>query len=101
VLAAALSPSGTVLYAITANGPPNRHNLGKVAGYDVATGACVRPSRMLGGGAGQRGIAMAVSGRFALVYPLRSDRVQELNLATGQQWSVPVAAADTPVGAAW
>jgi len=35
------------------------------------------------------------------VYPLRSDRVQELNLATGQQWSVPVAAADTPVGAAW
>ena len=101
VLAAALSPSGTVLYAITANGPPNRHNLGKVAGYDVATGARVRPSRMLGGGAGQRGIAVAVSGRFALVYPLRSDRVQELNLATGQQWSVPVAAADTPVGAAW
>jgi hypothetical protein len=101
VLAAALSPSGTVLYVITANGPPNRHDLGKVTGYDVATGARVQPSRMLGGGAGQRGIAVAVSGRFALVYPLRSDRVQELNLATGQQRSVPVAAADTPVGAAW
>jgi hypothetical protein len=42
-----------------------------------------------------------VSGRFALVYPLRPGRVQELNLATGQQRSVPVAAADTPVGAAW
>jgi hypothetical protein len=72
-----------------------------VAGYDVATGGRVRPSRVLGGGAGPRGIAVAVSGRFALVYPSRPGRVQELNLATGQQRSVPVAAADTPVGAAW
>jgi hypothetical protein len=101
VLAAALSPSGAVLYAITANGPPYRHVLGKVAGYDVVTGARVRPSRVLAGGAGPRGIAVAVSGRFALVYPLRPGSVQELNLATGQQRSVPVAAADTPVGAAW
>jgi hypothetical protein len=101
VLAAALSPSGTVLYAITANGPPNWHSLGKLAGYDVTTGARVRPSRVLGGGVGPRGLAVAASGRFALVYPLRSDRVQELNLATGQQRSVPVAAPDTPAGAAW
>jgi len=67
----------------------------------VTTGARVRPSRVLGGGAGPRGLAVAASGRFALVYPLRSDRVQELNLATGQQRSVPVAAPDTPAGAAW
>jgi hypothetical protein len=101
VLAVALSPSGKVLFAITADGPPNRRHGGKVAGYDPFTGTLVLRARVLAGGAGPPGISPAVSGRFALVYLLRPGRVQELNLATGQQRSIPVAAADTPVGAAW
>jgi len=100
VLAAALSPSGRLLFAITADGLPNRRN-GKVAGYDAVTGAQVVRARVLAGGAGPPGISPAASGRFALVYLLRPGRVQELNLATGQQRSVPVAAADTPAAAAW
>jgi hypothetical protein len=101
VLAAALSPSGAVLFAIIENGPPGRRNGGTVAGYDAVTGAQVLRVRVLAGRTAPPGMTTAVSGRFALVYLLRPSRVQELNLATGQQRSVPLAAADTTVGAAW
>jgi len=108
VLAAALGPSGRVLFAVTADGPPNRRG-GAVIVYNAGIGSQMLRVRALAGGAGQPGaggagqpgISTAVSGRFALVYLLRPGRVQELNTATGQQRSVPVAAADTPVGAAW
>jgi len=101
VLAAALGPSGRVLFAITADGPPNRRGGGAVVVYNAGTGSQMLRVRALAGWAGQPGISTAVSGRFALVYLLRPGRIQELNTATGQQRSVPVAAADTPVGAAW
>jgi hypothetical protein len=102
VPAAALSADGSLLFAITGHGPPNGLDAGTVAGYGAGTGTLVVRLRVLAAGnVSQAGLSVSVSGRFALVYLLRPGSVQELNLVTGQLRTVPVAAADSPLGAVW
>jgi hypothetical protein len=104
VHAAVLSPTASVLFALTATtarigGKPGASEA--LGAYDAATGRQLRLVRKLGGGSYPPGIAANVSGRYALVYMLDLHAVQELNLLTGQLRTVPVAGAASPVGAAW
>ncbi len=102
VPAAALSPDGSLLFAVTGTGRPNGPGAGTIAGYDAATGTLVLLVRVLGAGnLYPAGLSVTVSGHFALVYLLRQRSVRELNLVTRQLRTVPVAAADSPVGAVW
>lgn len=97
-----LSSDESLLFAITGHGPPNEPVASTVAGYDARLGTLVVPVRALAAGSiSHVGLSVSVSGRFALVYLLQPGSVQELNLAGGQLRTVPVAAADGLLAAAW
>jgi hypothetical protein len=97
-----LSADESLLFAITGHGPPNGITASTVAGYDARLGTLVVRVRALTAGTiAHVGLSVSVSGRFALVYLLRPGSVQELNLAGGQLRTVPVAAADGLLAAAW
>jgi hypothetical protein len=71
-----------------------------VNAYDTATGKLIGLVHSVPGGY-PASLSPDVSGEYVLLYPLRSSSVQELNLVTRQLRTIPVAAADSPLAAAW
>jgi hypothetical protein len=99
VQAAVLSPSASLLFALTAT--TARRAAEELSAYDTVTGRMVRLVRQLAIASSPPGLSADVSGRYALVYMLHLGVVQELNLATGQLRTVHVTEAASPLAAAW
>lgn len=99
VQAAVLSPTASLLFALTAT--TARRAAEELSAYDTATGRMVRLVHRLASGTSAPGLSTDVSGRYALVYMLHLGVVQELNLATGQIRALRVGAAASPLAAAW
>ena len=77
VPAAALSPDGSLLFAITGTGPLYGFDAGTVAGYDTAAGTLVLLVHVLKARSlSPAGLSVTVSGHFALVYLLHPRSVQ-------------------------
>ena len=113
VQSAELSPTGVILFAMpavavrpaamgraTVTGTPVASVRPAVNAYDTATGKLIGLVHSVPGGY-PASLSPDVSGEYVLLYPLRSSSVQELNLVTRQLRTIPVAAADSPLAAAW
>jgi len=98
VQAAEVSPTGAILFALTAGHPGG---LPAVNVYDTATGKPVGLEPMVSAGGYLPSLSPDTSDGHVLIYPFNVRSVRELNLLSGQLRTVPVAEAYAPLAAAW
>lgn len=102
VQSAALSPTGSVLFAATS--PPRGAGSGleTIGAYRTSTGRLIRVLHVFGHfQIGSCAIIPDPSGRYLLVYMLYNRAVTRIDLATGKTTTVPVGPAGFPLDAAW
>jgi hypothetical protein len=100
VQSAVLSPTGTIVFAMTASNPQSSVvSMPDVNAYDVATGKLLGLVQTVRYASDQPGFSPDTSGQYVLVYPGGMPFVQELNLVTRRL--VTVSVRTVPVAVAW
>jgi hypothetical protein len=102
VQATLLSPTGKILFAMTASDPHSAIvSNPDVNAYDAATGKPLGLLQVVSYASDNPGFSSSASGRYALIYPAAMPFVQELDLVSGRLRTVPVAGGNVPLAAAW
>lgn len=102
VQAAELSPTGKILFAMTASDPHSATvSSPNVNAYHTTTGKLIGLVQVVSYASGNPGFSPDGSGQHVLVYPVAMPFIQELNLVTGRLVTVSVSEAVIPFAAAW